>query len=77
MKKKRPEQKELSFKSVEPRLLDVKTAATYIGRTEYALRAMIAARKIPFVQEGPGHKIMFDRKELDRYIEQNTVPAEP
>ncbi len=60
---------------MEKRLLTLKEAATYLGRSEHALRAMIAARRIPFVQEDEGCKIMLDRKALDRWIEAHTVPA--
>ncbi len=62
---------------MEKRLYTVREAAAYLGRTEWALRSMVAARRIPFVQEGGGCRIMFDKRELDRYIERNTVPAEP
>ncbi len=61
---------------MEKRLYTVREAAAYLGRTDWALRSMIAARKIPFVQEGGGCKIMFDKKALDKYIERNTISAE-
>lgn len=51
----------------EVRLISVKEAAIYIGRTEKALRNMIAAGTIPVVREGS--RIHLDRGDMDRWIE--------
>lgn len=56
------------------RLLDVATAATYLGLSEPALRTMIQRRQIPFVRVG-ARGIRFDRRQLDRWIDDNTVEA--
>ena len=61
---------------MEQRLLTLKQAAIYLGRSEYALRSMIAQRKIAYVQEDEGCKIMFDKKVLNNYIEANTIPSD-
>jgi len=53
--------------SEEPRLLTVKEAARYIGRTEKALWHMIAGGKTPVVREGS--RVHLDRADLDLWIE--------
>ena len=57
----------------EPRLLSVKEAAAYIGRTQKSLRYMIAAGAIPAVREGS--RIHLDRADLDRWIEMRKCRA--
>jgi excisionase family DNA binding protein len=59
---------------IQPRLLTVEQAAAYIGRTKEAVQHMTAARKIPVVRDG--RRVFLDVKELDRWIDQNTEPAE-
>ncbi len=49
------------------RLLTVKQAATYIGRSEQALRHLIHQRDIPVVRTG--RSVHIDRADLDRWIE--------
>jgi excisionase family DNA binding protein len=53
--------------SAEPRLMNVKEAAAYIGRTPKALWHMIAGGTIPCVREGS--RVHLDRPDLDRWIE--------
>ena len=53
--------------ATEPRLMNVKEAAAYIGRTPKALWHMIANGTIPCVREGS--RVHLDRADLDRWIE--------
>jgi len=51
------------------RLLSVKEAAAYIGRTEQALQHLIHKREIVVVRKG--RRVHLDRNDLDRWIEAN------
>ena len=51
------------------RLLTVKKAAAYIGRTEQALQHFIHRREIVVVRKG--RRVHLDRNDLDRWIEAN------
>ena len=53
------------------RLLTVKDAAEYIGRTEQALQHLIHKREIVVVRKG--RRVHLDRNDLDRWIEANKV----
>jgi excisionase family DNA binding protein len=53
--------------SEEPRLLSVKEAAIYIGRTPKALRHMIGNGAVSVVREGS--RLHLDRVDLDQWIE--------
>lgn len=53
------------------RLLTVKDAAEYIGRTEQALQHLIHRREIVVVRKG--RRVHLDRSDLDRWIEANKV----
>src|SRR5690242_11137542 len=59
---------------VPQRLLSVEQAATYIGRTKTAVQHMVSAKKLPVVRDG--NRVFLDIRELDRWIERNTEPAE-
>jgi excisionase family DNA binding protein len=59
--------------SQDSRLLSVREAAEYLGRTEKALRHMIANGIIPPVREGS--RVQLDRSDLDRWIEMRKCPA--
>lgn len=50
-----------------PRLLSVKEAAIYIGRTPKALCHMIGKGAVPVVREGS--RVHLDRADLDQWIE--------
>ena len=54
-----------------PRLLTVKEAATYIGRTEQAMQHLIHRRELVVVRKG--RRVHLDRSDLDRWIETNKV----
>lgn len=57
-----------------PRLTDVAGVATYIGRTEDAVRTMVKRRQIPFVKIG--RTLQFDLRKIDRWIEAASVEAQ-
>jgi hypothetical protein len=40
------------------------------------LRSMLYARKISFVQEHRGGRVMLDKLVMDEYIEKNTIPSD-
>jgi hypothetical protein len=50
-----------------PRLLSLKAAAVYMGRTTWGMRELYWANKIPWIRDGK--KIYFDVRDLDSYIE--------
>lgn len=52
----------------EPRLLTVKAAAAYLSATVWAVRTLGWSKQIPTIKIGRG--FLFDREDLDRYIEQ-------
>lgn len=51
------------------RLLTVKEAAAYIGRSEQAVQHMIHKRELVVVRKG--RRVHLDRGDLDRWIEAN------
>ena len=55
-----------------PRLMDLKTAALYIGMAEKTLRNRIsrkAENPFPVKPKRQGRKILFDRRDLDAYAD--------
>ncbi len=56
---------------VRKRLYTLKEAAEYLGRSEWAMRELIWAAKLPVVRPGGGRKIFLDIEDLDRFITQN------
>ncbi len=53
------------------RLLTVKEAAAYIGRTEQAVQHLIHKRELIVVRKG--RRVHLDRADLDRWIEANKL----
>src|SRR5436853_6973456 len=51
---------------IEPRWLDVDTAAQYLCMSRHALYHRVSRRQIPFVRHG--RIIRFDRQSLDRWM---------
>jgi excisionase family DNA binding protein len=49
------------------RWLTTTEAADYLGLTLGALHRLTAARRVPFVQDGPGCRCWFKRDELDAW----------
>jgi excisionase family DNA binding protein len=54
---------------IEPVLLSVKDAATYIGRSEQAVQHLIFQKDLPVVRIG--RRVHIDRRDLDAWIEKN------
>jgi excisionase family DNA binding protein len=58
---------------LEPRMLTVKHAAAYLGATVWFLRMLAWSRKVP--HSVFGKRIVFDRADLDRYVDSQKVCA--
>jgi len=56
---------------LEKRLYSVNEAAKYLGRSEWGVRELIWAGRIPFVKVG--RRIHVDIHDLDTFIEKNKV----
>jgi excisionase family DNA binding protein len=54
-------------------MLNVQQAATYTGATIWQVRTWVWERRIPFVQFGT--RYLFDKSDLDNYIESQKVKA--
>ena len=52
---------------IHPRLLTVKQAAVYIGRSSNAVYKLVHRLEIPFIRRG--RNLRFDVRELDKWIE--------
>jgi len=59
--------------SIEPRMLTVKHAAAYLGATVWFVRSLAWSRKVP--HSVFGKRIVFDRADLDRYVDSQKVCA--
>ena len=57
--------------SVEPRYLTLKQAALYMGATVWCLRNLAWDRRVPFVKLG--NRFVFDKADLDKFIESEKV----
>lgn len=53
------------------RLYTLKEAAGYLGRSEWGMRELIWAGKIPVVRTEGGRKIFLDIEDLDKFVGQN------
>ena len=61
--------KRAEFTRPSKRLYNIKEAATYLGRTEWAVRGMIFAGKLPCVKDG--RRVLLDIRDMDLWIEQS------
>ncbi|MFB3917245.1 MAG: helix-turn-helix domain-containing protein [Terriglobales bacterium] len=52
---------------VHPRLIGIKDAAKYLGCTIWAARSLAWSRAVPSLKIG--HRVLFDRADLDAYVE--------
>ena len=70
-----PEMKKPSAPAIEiqPKLINIKDAAAYIGATVWFIRTIVLENRIPFVRFG--HRLLFDPADLDKFIEQEKVSA--
>jgi excisionase family DNA binding protein len=53
--------------SAQSRLLDIKMAARYLSTTVWQMRTLVWEKKVPHVKLG--HRILFDRADLDKLVE--------
>ncbi len=53
------------------RLFSLKEAAEYLGRSEWGMRELVWAGKIPVVRFEGGRKIFVDIDDLDSFVDQN------
>ncbi len=60
---------------VEPRLLGVAAAAAYLGCTLWYTRSLVWNRAVPYLRLGK--RILFDKSDLDSYIDQQKQQANP
>ena len=51
----------------EPRLLNVRAAAVYLGCTVWFVRSLAWSKAVPHIVLGK--RLLFDRQDLDRYID--------
>lgn len=58
---------------VQPRLLTVQQAAQYLSSTPWFVRSLHWDRKVRGIKMGK--RLVFDRTDLDAYIEQRKVAA--
>jgi hypothetical protein len=60
-----------------PRLLTLKEAAEYLGRTTYAMRGLVWSRKIQAVVNDPKsdrrQKLWFDIEDLNTFVETHKI----
>ena len=56
----------------EKRLLTIKEASEYLGKSVKALYHMVERRQIPFVKIRKN--LRFDKIDLDKWIEKHTIP---
>ena len=57
--------------AVESRLLDVKAAAAYLSASIWFVRTLIWEKRVAYLK--CGHKILFDRWDLDAFIDANKI----
>jgi excisionase family DNA binding protein len=53
--------------TAQPRLLDIKAAAHYLSSTVWKMRTLVWEKKLVHVRLG--HKILFDRTDLDKFVD--------
>lgn len=58
---------------ITPRLLSIKAAAQYLGATIWAVRTLAWQQEVAFLKIGG--RILFDRADLDRYIDTQKLAA--
>ena len=56
---------------IKKRLYSIEEAAIYLGRTVWAVREMIWAKKIRCVKDG--RRILLDINDMDKWIEDNKM----
>ena len=64
--KKKPS-KSVPDTAMQPRLLNIRSAAHYLGATIWAVRSLCWNNALPYLKIG--HRILLDRSDLDSYVE--------
>jgi excisionase family DNA binding protein len=59
------------FAGVPRRLYRVREAAHYLGMSKSKVRQLAWSGKLPFVQDGENTLMLFDVRDLDRWIDSN------
>lgn len=54
--------------------MGVQGAARYLGISQERVRKLVARRAVPYVQEGPGHRVFFSRRALDEWMLSQLIP---
>jgi excisionase family DNA binding protein len=60
--------------SIQKRLYSLAEAAEYLGRSEWSVRRLIWAGKLPQVKSGK--RVHLDIQDVDRFIENNKIGGE-
>jgi len=60
---------------IEPRLLSVREAARYLGVAVWCLRSLVWEKQLTPVKIGASRRFVFDRADLDAYIERQKKAA--
>lgn len=55
---------------MESRYLSVDACATYIGRTQDAIRGLVKRRQIPHVKIG--RRVQFDKEAVDKWVQRHS-----
>jgi hypothetical protein len=58
---------------VQPRLIGIRAAAAYLGCTIWAARSLAWGRAVPSLKIG--NRVLFDKADLDRYVESQKTTA--
>ena len=59
---------------IQPRLLTIPQTAQYLASTTWAVRKLAWASVVPYIRLGA--KILFDRADLDRFLEHAKMGGE-
>jgi excisionase family DNA binding protein len=51
-----------------PAFMSVETAAEYLDVSKERIRKLKDRREIPYIQEAPGHRVLFARTDLDEWM---------
>ena len=71
--KKQPAFKHTPAEKPEPRLFTVKGAANYLSATVWFVRNLAWTKAVPYITLG--QRMLFDKKDLDEYIESRKAAA--
>ena len=72
-------QRDIKVKEIQPRLLSVDQTAVYLGIASKTIRNRIssdAKKPFPVKPKRIGGRVLFDKKELDRYIDSLTTESQ-